>query len=406
MMAVRLAWRNIWRNSRRTAITLAAISLTAAILIASYSLMDGLMKQFVDNATNLLMGEVQIHQEKYLVNRSLYKNIPNPDQLLEKLKAQNLPASARSYGYGLAAAGTKSAGAMFVGVDPESERKNFDLAGHLAEGKFLAPEPHKGLVLGRKLARSLNVTVGSEVVVVVQAADGSLGNDLYTVTGILKSVGDSIDRTAAIMNQKDFQTLFVSGGRIHEIAINTRGRLPLDNVVALTKKIAPDLEVKSWRDLSPTMSDMLNLFDAGMWIFGMIFYLAGGLGLMNTMLMATFERIREFGVLKALGATPWRIMRDVTVEAFVISLVASVIGLGIGLAGSYYLKIHGLDTSVFVTDSYSVGGIAFDPVWRAAVSFKTIVPPVVVLWIVCLLASLYPAAIAARLDPVKAMTHV
>jgi ABC-type lipoprotein release transport system permease subunit len=406
MMAIRLAWRNIWRNSRRTAITLAAISLTAAILIASYSLMDGLMKQFRDNATNLLMGEVQIHQAKYLVNRSMYKDLPNPDQLVSNLKAKGLPASPRSYGYGLTASGTKSAGAMFVGIDPESEKQNFDLAKHMAEGDFLGHDPQMGLVLGRKLARSLNVTVGSEVVVVVQAADGSLGNDLYTVTGILKSVGDAIDRTAAIMHQKDFQTLFVSDGRIHEIAVNTRGQMPLEQATALTEQAAPNLEVKSWRDLSPTMSDMLNLFDAGIWIFGMIFYLAGGLGLMNTMLMATFERIREFGMLKAIGTTPWRILRDVTVEAFVLSVAASIIGLGIGLAGSYYLQVVGLDTSVFAPGSYTVAGIAFDPIWRAAISIKTVIYPVVVLWIVCLLASLYPAAIAARLDPVKAMSHV
>jgi putative ABC transport system permease protein len=133
----------------------------------------------------------------------------------------------------------------------------------------------------------------------------------------------------------------------------------------------------------PEVSDMVNLFDAFIWIFGLIFLLAAGMGVMNTMLMATYERIREFGILKALGATPWGIIRDVAAEALVLAAVGTVLGTIVGLAGSYYLQEVGI--------------------WRATISFKMVLIPVVLMLIIGLVASLYPAALAARLDPVRAI---
>ncbi len=406
MTVLRFAWRNLWRNKRRTAVTMAAVSLNVAILIASSGLMEGMLENFMSNATNLVTGEGQIHVPKFLVDRSMYKALRSPGDILDRLKREGIPASARSYGFGLAAHATKSAGALFWGVDPSLEREVFDLAKHVHQGRFLSPEAGGGIVLGKKLARSLNVTIGDELVVVVQAADGSLGNELYEVTGILKSAGDSIDRNTAILHRADFEALFVSDGRIHEIAMNSRGAMPLEIISAIGSRAAPGAEVKTWRQLMPSLSDMVNLFDTSMWFFWAIFFLAAGMGVMNTMLMATFERIREFGVLKALGATPWRIIRDVAAEALLMAFVSSVIGLIIGLPVAYYLQVVGLDLSVFATGDVTIAGVAFDPVWRAAISAKSIYVPVGVMWIVCLVASLYPAAIAARLDPVKAMVHV
>jgi len=406
MIILRFAWRNLWRNKRRTAVTMAAVSLNVAILIASTGLMEGMMVNFLSNATNLIVGEGQIHVPKFLVDRSMYKSLIDPEEILDRLKREGIPASARSYGFGLVAHETKSAGALFWGIDPEVERNVFDLAKNVLHGEFISSRAEGGIVLGKKLARSLSVSVGDEIVVVVQAADGSLGNELYTVTGILKSAGDSIDRDTAILHRADFEALFVSGGRIHEIAINSRGAIPLETLNTIASRAAPEAEVKTWRQLMPSLSDMVNLFDVSMWFFWMIFFLAAAMGVMNTMLMATFERIKEFGVLKALGTTPWRIIGDVTAEAFVLAFVSTLTGILIGVPMAFYLQEVGLDLSVFASGDVTIAGVAFDPVWRAAVTPKSIYMPVVVMWLICLLASLYPAAIAARLDPVKAMVHV
>jgi ABC-type lipoprotein release transport system permease subunit len=400
--SLQYGWRNLWRNTRRTCITLAAVCLSTAILMASYGLMDGLMQHAVSNATNLVVGEVQVHAQGYRADHSIYKALNEPDLILQAAKQENVAAAPRRYGYGLVAVGTKSAGARFWGVEPASERTTFDLAQHLQEGRFLSETTQRGVVLGQKLARSLQAKIGSEIVVVVQAADGSLGNDLYTVTGILKAAGDSIDRNAALIHAADFVELFVSGDRIHEVAFNSRGMVSPERLTALLSIAAPEEEIKSWRQLMPEVSDMVNLFDAFIWIFGLIFLLAAGMGVMNTMLMATYERIREFGILKALGATPWGIIRDVAAEALMLAALGTILGTILGLAGSYYLQEVGLDLSIFA-GTYSVGGVAFDPIWRATISPKMVFIPVVLMLIIGLLASLYPAALAARLDPVKAI---
>ena len=402
MNSLQYGWRNLWRNTRRTCITLAAVCLSTAILMASYGLMDGLMQHAVSNATNLVVGEVQVHAQGYRADHSIYKALNEPDLILQAAKQKNVAAAPRRYGYGLVAVGTKSAGARFWGVEPASERTTFDLAQHLQEGRFLSETTQRGVVLGQKLARSLQAQIGSEIVVVVQAADGSLGNDLYTVTGILKAAGDSIDRNAALIHAADFVELFVSGDRIHEVAFNSRGMVSPEGLTALLSIAAPEEEIKSWRQLMPEVSDMVNLFDAFIWIFGLIFLLAAGMGVMNTMLMATYERIREFGILKALGATPWGIIRDVAAEALMLAALGTILGTILGLAGSYYLQEVGLDLSIFA-GTYSVGGVAFDPIWKATISPKMVFIPVVLMLIIGLLASLYPAALAARLDPVKAI---
>ena len=239
----------------------------------------------------------------------------------------------------------------------------FQLAEHTGRGRFLPDEARKGIVLGKKLARSLDADLGSELVAVVQAADGSLGNDLFVVTGVLKAAGDQLERNAAIMHRDDFERLFVAGGRIHEIALNSRGEMPLAALAAAAREAAPGEEVKTWRQLMPALSDMVNLMDAGIWIFGMIFFMAGALGVMNTMLMATYERFREFGILKAIGTSPARILRDVAAEALVLVLVSTALGAAFGLAVASYLRVVGIDTSSW-GPTLSAAGVAFDPVWR------------------------------------------
>jgi ABC-type lipoprotein release transport system permease subunit len=406
VQTLQMAWRNLWRNRRRTVITLAAVSLNTAILILTFALMEGLLRQTTDNATQLATGEVELHAPGYLSDRSLYKVLSHPQEVLKRLSKDRLNAVPRVYGYGLVSQGTKSAGALFWGVEPDAERRVFKLPKHLLEGRFLSPETPMNIVLGKKLARSLNAQVGSELVVVVQGADGSLGNDLFTVCGILKAAGDVVDRNAAIIRMSDFRNLFVLPQGTHEIAVNTRGAVPLERLRNLVGELAPGAEVKTWQDLLPVLSDMLHISNASMVVFAAIFFIAGGLGVMNTMLMATYERIPEFGVLKALGATPWRIVRDVCTEAWLLAAVATILGALVGVGASLVLQRVGLDTSSYAGAETTIAGVAFDPIWRAAFRPAMVVRTVLPMWIMCVLAALYPAALAARLDPVKSMTHV
>jgi ABC-type lipoprotein release transport system permease subunit len=404
MNPISYGWRNLWRNTRRTVITLAAVALSAAILVIMYALMDGMAFHMRNNAINLTVGEVQAHAPGYLKDRSLYKVVEDPDKILAAAQAAGVGAVARAYGYGLVAADSKSAGAVFWGVDPVKEYAAFSLPHYIAQGSYLGPEPKSKVVLGAKLARSLNAKLGDELVVVVQAADGSMGNELFHVTGIFKIAGDQVDRAAVMMHAADFQRLFVSGGRVHEVALNSRDGMDLDKLAGLAQEAAPQNQVRTWQELLPMVSDMLKMSDASGVITSLLFGLAAALGVMNTMLMATYERMREFGIIKALGASGWRILRDVSLEAMVLAVVGTAFGVVLGVAGSWYLQEVGLDLGQMASE-FTIGGLAFATVWKAVLTPHAVITPVLVMWAVCLVAAVYPASLAARLDPVKVIHH-
>jgi len=140
-------------------------------------------------------------------------------------------------------------------------------------------------------------------------------------------------------------------------------------------------------------------------LFSSIFFLAGGLGVLNTMLMATYERIPEFGIVKALGTPPWHLLRDVTLEALLLAVAASLMGLLLGGAGNWLLATHGLNTAGVAGGETTIVGVAFDPVWRASPSLSAAVRIVIVMWTVCVAAAFYPAWLAARCDPVRSIYH-
>ncbi|HJL58677.1 MAG TPA: FtsX-like permease family protein [Alphaproteobacteria bacterium] len=404
MKLVKISWRNLWRNSTRTNVTITAVALCIAILIIFQSLIIGLIGKAVYNTTNLVVGEVQIHAAGYLDDRSIYKSLKNVEEIRAVAKENNIGIVERSYGFGLISSGTKSAGTQFWGIDPESELKYFDFANHIDEGNFLTKTSLKKVVLGNKLARSLAAELGTELVIFVQGADGSLGNELFYVTGILGNVADNIDRGAAIILRDDFDILFSTNNHIHEIALNSKGKLEAEEIQKLMSAKAAGVAVETWKELMPTiaiMTEKMSVFMLTM--FSLIFTIAASLGVMNTLVMSTYDRMKEFGIIRAIGATPWLIIRQVSLEAILLTFLASIIGTVIGLSIAMYLQVYGIDISG--KGNLAIGGIVFDPIWRASVSLKSVFLPVVLMMLTSIVASIYPASIAARIKPVEAIHY-
>ena len=404
MKLVKISWRNLWRNSTRTNVTITAVALCIAILIIFQSLIIGLIGKAVYNTTNLVVGEVQIHAAGYLDDRSIYKSLKNVEEIRAVAKENNIGIVERSYGFGLISSGTKSAGTQFWGIDPESELKYFDFANHIDEGNFLTKTSLKKVVLGNKLARSLAAELGTELVIFVQGADGSLGNELFYVTGILGNVADNIDRGAAIILRDDFDILFSTNNLIHEIALNSKGKLEAEEIQKLMSAKAAGVAVETWKELMPTiavMTEKMSVFMLTM--FSLIFTIAASLGVMNTLVMSTYDRMKEFGIIRAIGATPWLIIRQVSLEAIFLTFLASIIGTVIGLSIAIYLQVYGIDISG--KGNLAIGGIVFDPIWRASVSLKSVFLPVVLMMLTSIVASIYPASIAARIKPVEAIHY-
>jgi len=404
MKITKLSWRNLWRNPTRTNVTISAVSLCIAVLIIFQSMIVGLIEKAKFTTTNLIIGEVQIHAEGYLDDRSIYKSLQNTEEIHLVAKENNIGLVERSYGFGLISSGTKSAGTQFWGINPESELQHFDFANHIDKGNFLTNTSLKKIVLGRKLASSIAADIGTELVVFVQGADGSLGNELFYVAGILKNMADNVDRGAAMILRKDFDILFSANNLIHEIALNSKGRFESEEIQKLLSARTADVDVETWQQLMPTIALMTEKMSVFMrTFFSLIFGIAASLGVMNTMIMSTYDRMREFGIIRAIGTTPWRILKQVSLEAILLTTIASVIGAVIGLSIALYFQKYGFDVSG--GGNMSFGGVVMDPVWKASVSVGIVLLPVVLLMLVSIVASIYPASIAARIKPVEAIHY-
>jgi ABC-type lipoprotein release transport system permease subunit len=404
MKITKLSWRNLWRNPTRTNVTISAVALCIAVLIIFQSMIMGLIEKAKFTTTNLIIGEVQVHAEGYLDDRSIYKSLQNTEEIHLIAKENNIGLVERSYGFGLISSGTKSAGTQFWGINPESELQHFDFANHIDKGNFLTNTSLKKIVLGRKLASSIAADIGTELVVFVQGADGSLGNELFYVAGILKNMADNVDRGAAMILRKDFDILFSANNLIHEIALNSKGRFESEEIQKLLSARTADVDVETWQQLMPTIALMTEKMSVFMrTFFSLIFGIAASLGVMNTMIMSTYDRMREFGIIRAIGTTPWRILKQISLEAILLTTIASVIGVVVGLSVALYFQKYGFDVSG--GGNMSFGGVVMDPVWRGSVSVGIVLLPVVLLMLVSVVASIYPASIAARIKPVEAIHY-
>ena len=404
MKITKLSWRNLWRNPTRTNVTILAVSLCIAVLIIFQSMIVGLIEKTKFTTTNLIIGEVQVHAEGYLDDRSIYKSLQNTEEIHLIAKENNIGLVERSYGFGLISSGTKSAGTQFWGINPKSELQHFDFANHIDKGNFLTNTSLKKIVLGRKLASSIAADIGTELVVFVQGADGSLGNELFYVAGILKNMADNVDRGAAMILREDFDILFSANNLIHEIALNSKGRFESEEIQKLLSARTADVDVETWQQLMPTIALLTEKMSVFMrTFFSLIFGIAASLGVMNTMIMSTYDRMREFGIIRAIGTTPWRILKQVSLEAILLTTIASVIGAVVGLSIALYFQKYGFDVSG--GGNMSFGGVVMDPVWKASVSVGIVLLPVVLLMLVSIVASIYPASIAARIKPVEAIHY-
>ena len=404
MKIIKVSWRNLWRTPIRTNVTISTVAICIAILIIFQSMIVGLIEKAEFNTTNLIIGEVQVHAEGYLDDRSIYKSLQNTEEIHLIAKENNIGLVERSYGFGLISSGTKSAGTQFWGINPESELQHFDFANHIDKGNFLTNTSLKKIVLGRKLASSIAADIGTELVVFVQGADGSLGNELFYVAGILKNMADNVDRGAAMILREDFDILFSTNNLIHEIALNSKGRFESEEIQKLLSARTADVDVETWQQLMPTIALLTEKMSVFMrTFFSLIFGIAASLGVMNTMIMSTYDRMREFGIIRAIGTTPWRILKQVSLEAILLTTIASVIGAVVGLSIALYFQKYGFDVSG--GGNMSFGGVVMDPVWKASVSVGIVLLPVVLLMLVSIVASIYPASIAARIKPVEAIHY-
>ena len=405
MLILKLAWRNIWRHRRRSLITAAAMSVGIALTISMMALQTGMFSQVFHILVEKQIGHVQIHAKAYPKKKALYDTIPNaPARIKQLSQLQPVRAvSGRLYGFALLGAGDEAGGARLTGILPAAEDHLTGLAANVVAGRYLSDKPAGELLLGHQLAEDLKVKLGDEVVVVTQAADGSMGNALLHVSGLFKTGASALDRGGAFIHLKDAEELFALEDQVHEIAILGAGREQVPELVAAVKKAVSDpaLLVRSWAEISPEAKQMLEMQDASSFILIFLIFGVAGLGILNTMLMSVFERTRELGVLISLGFKPRQVIALILSETVLLTCLSAVIGVSLGLLLDAYLVLHGLDLGM--QEGFSMSGIQFGSTLKGQFELSAVFITLVGLFLIAVLSSIWPAVRAARLRPVQAM---
>ena len=403
MNIVKMAWRNVWRNKRRSIVTIAAMAFALLVTILYSGLATGMLRGLERNVVQMELGDIQVFAEGYRDKPQIYTRLDESGELVAKLRGEGFSASARLLAAGLAAAKDQSAGVQFRGVEVEGDAAVTEVQTKIKDGAWLDPKDQAGVVVGRRLAKTLNVKVGDELVVLAQASDGSMANELYKVRGVLSAVNVPVDRMGVFLNAAAFRELMAMPEGAHQIMVRKPAALPLPAAVALAIKLMPGMDVQSWKTLMPTIASMMENSTAMLYTMFFIIYIAIGLVILNAMLMAVFERIREFGVLKALGMGPATVFRLVIAECVVQVAIALAVGIGLGIPGVWYLTEYGIDLGSM--GNLEVHGIAWDMVWRAEFSAAAFSGPIMIMLTVVFLAVLYPALKAALIRPVAAIQY-
>ena len=409
----RIAWRNMWRNRRRTLLTASALAFgfVASVLMIGY--MHGMLEEMISNGTGVATGQVRIHAEDYEPERSIHDTMGgreglDVDALLAAVDARQgvTGAAPRLYGGGLVSSGDETAGAVLMGVDAAREEAVSRFGSALTHGRMPGPGE---ILLGDGMAEAVGAGVGDEVVLVAPAADGSTGNDLFTVSGIFGVGVGAFDDAYALLEMGSLAELMaMDPGRIHEVAVAVeRIREPDATTAAIREAVSavsPGLRTESWRVFLDQLYFIVEYANAvNLWVAAFIFGMAA-FGVANAMLLATFERRREFAVARALGTSGGGIGRVVIYEGILLGLISLAAGVLLAAPLMIYIHNNPIDLSGSV-GTYSFAGSAVRPLLTVEYSWRGPVVSGLALVATGIVAALIPAWRAVRVPPADALAN-
>ena len=409
MSALSYAWRNLWRNRRRTVITLTAIALSIMLVQAFHNLAVGTYARMIDDGVRAGSGHLAVYRHGYLDGREEALSFA-PGELAARVRAlpgvrQALP---RLYLPALAQSSFDSRGILLIGVEPAAEQAVNPFLKGLPDDGMLRDLDGRDAVIGKRLLDDLKLAVGRKLVVTAQHRDGTLHSELLRVRGVVETGINDVDGSLLMVGLERAALLAGMPGEIHELAIVLDRAEDEQKVFPALVTLTggrPDIAAVSWEEAMPNLANAIKLDYASQKFIFAIILLIVTIGVVNTLLMSVMERLREFGVVLALGSSPARLRRLVLLESLLLGLVAAAAGGLLGTLLTWYLVEVGIDLQAFLPETLEFGGVVFDPVLRAAwdVAWMTRIALYVVG--LTLLAALYPAIKAGRITPVEAMHH-
>ena len=400
----KLAWRNLWRNYRRTLIMLLAIVLGVWAMIFMTALLRGMVDDMVKQGVNSLPGHVQVHAKAYRDDPSVMHSLPAPDQaLLDVLNSEQVMAwSSRIKVPAMISSEYDNAGVSLIGIDPEGELALGFKADDIIEGRFLNATDDKGIVVGRKLLHRLESRLGKRIVVMSQDPENAIAERGFRIVGVFKAELENLEESIVYASRDVVQSMLGMGTGVSEIAILGFDYRDPDEITSSIRPVAPDgSEVLSWMELDPYLGTMMRVMNGFVLVWMVVIFLALSFGLVNTLMMAVFERVREIGLMRALGMRPSAIVYQILVESIMLLVLGLVIGNLVAIVTIALLK-DGIDISAVAEGMEMMGASSMlYPVlqWADLMLANAVV---IVLGII---TSLLPAWRAAQYRPVEALSR-
>jgi putative ABC transport system permease protein len=415
VLIVRLALRNLVRHYRRSLITLTSITLGVALVLWIQGILEGQSRNIIDTVARAQLGHIQILKEDYFKNRTLNQTLST--ETTETLNhaiaefAPNTPVHVvkRVYLPMIASTGDSSLTLQLIGIDAAAEAKATRIKDNLKEGNYLAPAPAAGcedreLLLSKAAAEALGVLLGDKVVFLGQNVDGTMANDLLRVTGLFDTGSRDFDRSVAYTSLTCAKSLLGKDG-VHEIALILDQSDQTDMLQNKLLGIFPPAEIRvaTWRESIPRINAVVNYNHAMSLLIMVIFFVVLGLGIANTFLVSVFERTKEFGMMMAIGVFPSQVLIIVLIEAVGVTITAASAGIAIGFSALLYHYHYGFDTRFLLKESLQVGNFRIDPMIYPALEVGIFIQALAVLVLFALLAAIYPAYKASRMNPLEAL---
>jgi putative ABC transport system permease protein len=408
---VKMAWRNIWRNPRRSILTMAAIAFACLLLVFMLSWQFGSYDTMINSAVKIHTGHLQIQADGYQDKRNIRLVVSDPARVADILK--HIPDvhayTFRANAFSLVSSKDRTYGILVTGIDPGREANVSTIKHLIRQGDYLSDSDANEALIGKLLAKNLKVTPGDELVVLGQGRDGSVAATVISVKGIYSSGQDEFDRSSIQITLKNFQNVYAMRGAVHEVVILGKS---LDAVQKIKKIVADEIKkidnngelaVLDWMELLPGLVEGIKMDLYSGIIFYLILVIVVAFSILNTFLMSIFERTREFGVMMAIGTTPGRLMKLLLLESTAMTILGIIIGIIAGSLITWYFQVHGIVISG-TSDIMSQFGIPERMYPQLSLKSLVIGPGVVL--IITFLTALYPALKVRRFHPVEAMKAV
>lgn len=406
-LLLKLAWRNIWRNKRRSLLTLAAVVFAALMAIAMRGIQLGTYALNIKSVVELFSGYLQIQNKGYVDNPTLNSSFVVDKKLRDEITGTDgvTGYAPRIYADGLVSFKENSRGAAVFGIDPAKEKKVTTFVSNLDEGRFFTSDSSDEIVVGTQMLKNLGASVGDTIVILAQGYDGALGNQKFKIVGTVRLGVQELESAIVFMGLKTAQSLLTMPNRVNVIAIKAASLNRMHEIrSSLSQRIKnPSLAVLEWDRVNPEMKQAIQLDNVSGIMFLGILIVIVAFGILNTVLMSVTERFREFGVILSIGMPQKKLTYMVYIETLFITVLGLVLGNILGYAVNYYLIVNPIVFGGELKQLYEL--YHFLPQLKSSLQPSIFYNVSLSILIISLLSCLYPAYKVYKLEPLKGIRH-